>query len=108
MGKPQTKVCLLPAFFFLEALEVVGNRAKGRISKKCSIFRKFIVLCFLATTVLKFTLLPYYQQSMILEVFRKINSVIFFLHKHKNDIKSKSNNKDFSDTILIGLNTHKS
>ena len=32
------------------------------VSKKCSFFEKFGVLCFLVTPVLKFALLPYYQR----------------------------------------------
>ena len=30
--------------------------------KKCSFFAKFVVLCFLKTPVLRFSLLPYYRQ----------------------------------------------
>ena len=39
--------------------EVVGNKAKGRISKRV-FFGKFDVLCFLETPVLRFVLLPCY------------------------------------------------
>ena len=77
---------------------ILGNRAKGQISKrvfqenktrqifrkknnsyplicrrtcvsrskKCSFFRKFDVLCFLATPVLKFALLPYCRRYTVL------------------------------------------
>ena len=71
--------------------KVVGNKAKGRISKrvfqenkasqtsgktniscplirtrtKCLFFENFGVLCFLETPVLRFALLPYYRRSMI-------------------------------------------
>ena len=31
--------------------------------KKCSFFGKFGMLCFLATSILRFTLLPYYRQN---------------------------------------------
>ena len=34
--------------------------------KKCSIFGKFGVLCFLETTVFRFALLPYYRRVMIM------------------------------------------
>ena len=85
----QKKNLFLDTFFHL----VVGNKAKGRISKrvdgggefsekrtfltpnthtyvcvlggkKCSFFGKFGVLCFLDTTVLRFALLPHYRPSV--------------------------------------------
>ena len=54
-------------------LNFVGNKAKGRISKrvcvsggkKCSFFGKFGVLCFLETPVLRFALLPYYRRFLV-------------------------------------------
>ena len=33
--------------------------------KKCSFFGKFGVLCFLETRILRFALLPYYQQTLV-------------------------------------------
>ena len=52
--------------------DFVGNKAKGRISKR--VFQEskacqnhagnFGVLCFLETPVLRFALLPYYRQFM--------------------------------------------
>ena len=49
-------------------LRIVGNMAKGPISKrvvqgkKCSFSGKFGVLCFLETPVLRIALLPYYRR----------------------------------------------
>ena len=69
--------------------DFVGNKVKGQISKwvfqenkacqifrktnisyslmrskKCSFFRKFDMLCFLETSVLRFALLPYYRRFL--------------------------------------------
>ena len=72
-------------------MHIVGNNSKGRISrrtnkktehvkfskndthtyvwvsrgKECSFFWKFGELCFLLTPVLRYTLLPYYQQYVL-------------------------------------------
>ena len=55
--------------------QIVGNKVKGQLcfkktnyvcvsgGKKCSFLGKFYVFCFLETPVLRFTLLPYYQQN---------------------------------------------
>ena len=40
--------------------ELVGNKVKGRISKR--VFQG--VLCFFETPVLRFALLPYYQRTV--------------------------------------------
>ena len=74
----------------IQLLLIVGDKAKGRISrqvfqenkarqifrktnisnvcvsggKKCSFFGKFGVLCFLETPVLRFALLPYYRRNV--------------------------------------------
>ena len=67
--------------FFHKFSQIIGNKAKGRISKrvfqkkqrtpnfpknekKCSFFGKFGVLCFLETPVLRFALLPYYWRDI--------------------------------------------
>ena len=58
-------------------LRIVGNMAKGPISKrvvqgkKCSFSGKFGVLCFLETPVLRFALLPYYRQNILYKIFAK-------------------------------------
>ena len=39
--------------------------------KKCSFIKKFDVLCFLKTSVLRFVLLPYYQRFVLKEYFYK-------------------------------------
>ena len=44
---------------FLPTDTHVGVRFRG---KKCSFLGKFVVLCFLVTSVLRFALLPYYRQ----------------------------------------------
>ena len=67
---------------FLHKGENVGNKAKRLISKRVfqenkarqifrkanisSFFEKIGVLCFLETSVLRFALLPYYRQKLIL------------------------------------------
>ena len=70
--------------------ELVGNKAKGRISKrvfqenkaltcayvcvsggKCLFFGKFGVLCFLETTVMSIALLPYYRRSEFLLISKE-------------------------------------
>ena len=55
--------------------QIVGNKTKGQVcfkktnyvwvsgGKKCSFLRKHDVFYFLETPVLRFTLLPYYQQN---------------------------------------------
>ena len=57
--------------------QIVGNKSKGQLcfnktnyvrvsgGKKCSFLGIFDVFCFLETPVLRFTLLPYYQQNNI-------------------------------------------
>ena len=42
--------------------------------EKCSFFKKFGVLCFLETLVLRFALLPYYRRNVF-------NNICFFLSK---------------------------
>ena len=46
--------------------------------KKCSFFRKFGVLCFLETPILRFTLLPYYRR-IALPVYARCSKYIFDL-----------------------------
>ena len=52
--------------------------------KKCSFFRKFGVICFLVTSVLRFALLPYYRRftftllSMLLQWLRRFERLIVF------------------------------
>ena len=44
--------------------------------KKCSFFRKFGVLCFFVTSVLRFALFPYYQRTVVI-----INAISYFTYK---------------------------
>ena len=93
---------------------VVGNKAKGRISKRvfqenkahqCLFFGKFGVLCFLETPVLRFALLPYYRRHRILNVriigsdnvrFRKVDLYMKQVLEH-----SFSTSKIFSKTLAF-------
>ena len=50
---------------FLHFLAHIPTRICVSGAKKCSFFRKFGVLCFLVTPVLRFTLFPYYQKKYI-------------------------------------------
>ena len=101
------KKSLMKNFIFCAVRQAnfVGNKAKGRISKrvlqenkarqifrktnifyplirtggkKCSFFGKFGVFCFLETPVLRFALLPYYQR------FKWINWLRFPLKSSGN------------------------
>ena len=59
---------LLELFF---QSKLVGNNAKGRVSKRVfqesKARQKFLELCFLETSVLRFALLPYYQRTTVFE-----------------------------------------
>ena len=57
--------------YYYNTIQIVGNKAQGRLSKqecaylgvkKCSFFGKFDLLCFLETPILRFTLL--WQRSL--------------------------------------------
>ena len=60
-----------PNFLYFLAHIPTGICVSG--AKKCYFFRKFGVLCFLVTPVLRFTLFPYYQKKVhwILAVYQE-------------------------------------
>ena len=65
--------------------------------KKCSFFGKFGVLCFLETTVLRFTLLPYYRQTKGFKTSKFNDKKGFNVYK----LNSEKNKKDFGHVNLI-------
>ena len=71
--------------------------------KKCSFFRKFDVLCFLETSVLRFALWPYYRRIEkcldALKIVIKMKKLKFYLIFVQNLIV-------YTDTLLIILLTH--
>ena len=60
----------------LTKISILGNKMCVSGGKKYSFFRKFDVLCFLETPVLRFALLPYYRRSKY-EKMSNFNVVIY-------------------------------
>ena len=68
--------------------------------KKCSFFRKFDVLCFLEKPILRFALLPYYRQNvMVIEKSVDLANMYLFKFNNRNTML-KVNIKDTRTTPL--------
>ena len=75
------------------------------------IFRKFGMLCFLGTPILRFTLLPYYQQILIRKMHCNfLNRLADFSCRFKHNIKKPDKNSIFllQCKNACKINIHKS
>ena len=87
--------------------EFVGNKANVGVSggKKCSFLKKFGVLCFFETPVLRFALLPYYRRiiwrNFNISLYCIIAAILYLSEVTKGAQISTSERLNFINLLLV-------